>query len=79
MIWKLQKQFSTAKNWFEKVLHEMTLSSPQKVYLGLFKILGVVYLVYLGLIGVQTVKIISLTSADRAFENLSNSIVIIIL
>ena len=36
--------------------------------------LGVVYLVYLGLIGVQTVKIFVLTYADRVFENLGRKI-----
>ena len=50
------------------------MSSPQKVYLGLFKILGVFLRVCLGLIGVQIVKIISLTSIARVFENLEKKI-----
>ena len=83
MIWKLYKQSSSGRGWFAQVLHEITLSSPQKFYLGFswfiwvcLSFLGVVYLVYLGLIGVQTVNIISLIYVGTIFENLESKFIL---
>ena len=42
--------------------------------MDLFKFFGVVCLVYLGLNAVETVNIVSLTSANRVFETLENRI-----
>ena len=69
-VFKWQRLICISSTWNNIVFSSKSIFRFFWVYLGLFKFLEVVYLFYMGLIGVQTVNIIFMTSVVRVFENL---------